>query len=70
MGPNRYLHEKAREDHSHDLRCEMAKNRRLSHRPRHRLSRRTAGKLGVLRLQLGALLKRFKQSQTAIEKQI
>ena len=72
MGLNRYLYEKAREDHYHDLQCEMAKNRRLSPLPRYRLSRsrRVAGNLGILRLQLSALLKRFEQSQTTLEKQV
>jgi hypothetical protein len=72
MGPNMYLYEKAREAHYQDLQREMAENRRLSHLPRHRLSRsrRVAGKLGILRLQLGAQLKQFEQSQTALEKHV
>jgi hypothetical protein len=72
MGPNIYLYEKAREVHYQDLQREMAENRRLSHLSRHRLSRsrRVAGKLGVLRLQLGAPLKQFERSQTALEKHI
>jgi hypothetical protein len=55
MGPTMYLYEKAREAHSHDLQREMAEQQRLSQLPRHPLSRsrRVAGKLGVLRLQLG-----------------
>jgi hypothetical protein len=58
-----YLYEKAREEHYHDLQREMAKNRRLAHRPRSRLSRsrRVAGKLGVL------LLKRGKSVQTRVD---
>ena len=68
MGFNMYLYEKAREEHCHDLQREMAKNRLLAHRPRYRLSksRRVAGKLGVLLLKLGALLKHFEQSETAL----
>ena len=53
MDPNMYLYEKAREAHDQDLQREMAENRLLAHLPRHRLSRRVAGSLGVLRLQLG-----------------
>jgi len=67
-----YLYEKAREEHYHDLQREMAKNRLLAHLPQHRLSRgrRVTGKLGVLRLQLGAQLKQFEQSQAALEKHV
>jgi hypothetical protein len=72
MGPNMSLYEKAREEHYHDLQREMTENRRLSHLPRHRLSRsrRVAGKLGVLLLKLGAQLKQFEQSQAALEKHV
>jgi hypothetical protein len=72
MGPNMYLYEKAREEHYHDLQREMAENRLLAHLPRHRLSRsrHVAGKLGVLLLKLGAQLKQFGQSQTALEKHV
>ncbi len=62
MDPNMYLYEKAREAHDQDLQREMAENRLLAHLPRHRLSRRVAGSLGVLRLQLGARLKQFEPS--------
>jgi hypothetical protein len=67
MGPNMYLYEKAHEEYYHDLQHEVAEQQRLSHLPRHRLSRsrRVAGKLGVLRLQLGTQLKQFEQAQTA-----
>ena len=68
MGPNIYLYEKAREVHSQDLRREMAASRRLSHLPRHRLSRRLAGKLGVLLLKLGSRLKQFEQSETVVQR--
>jgi hypothetical protein len=70
MGSNMYLYEKAREAHYQDLQWEMAESRRLSHVPRHRLSRRVAGKLGVLRLQLGTRLKQFEQSPTALEEHV
>ena len=67
-----YLYEKAREEHYHDLQRAMAKNWRLAHLPRSRLSRsrRVAGKLGVLRLQLGARLMQFEQSPTALEEHV
>jgi hypothetical protein len=72
MGPTMSLYEKAREEHYHDLQREMAENQRLSHLPRHRLSRsrRVAGKLGILLLKLGAKLKQFEQSQTELEKHV
>lgn len=62
MGPQMYLYEKALEEHYRDLQRETAKNRLLAHRPRYHLSKRVAGKLGVLLLKLGALLKQFEQS--------
>lgn len=65
-----YLYEKAREEHYHDLQREMATNWRLAHRPRSRLSRRVAGKLGVLLLKLGARLKQFEQAQLVLEKHV
>ena len=68
MGPYIYLYEKAREVHYQDLRREMAASRRLSHLPRHRLSRRLAGKLGVLLLKLGSRLKQFEQSETVVQR--
>jgi hypothetical protein len=42
------------------------------HQPWYRVSRsrRVAGKLGVLRLQLGTQLKQFEQAQTALEKHV
>jgi hypothetical protein len=65
-----YLYEKAREEHYHDLRREMAEKRRLAHLPRSRLSRsrRLAGKLGVLLLKPGRQLKQFEQAQIILEK--
>ena len=70
MGTQMYVYEKALEEHYHDLQRETAKNRLLAHRPRHCLSRsrRVAGKLGVLRLQLGAQLKQFEQAQLVLKK--
>ena len=72
MGPNMYLYEKAREAHYQDLQREMAESRLLEHLPRHRLgrSRRVAGKLGVLLQKLGARLKQFEQSHTALNEHI
>ncbi len=70
MGSNMYLYEKARESHDQDLLREMAESRLLEHLPRHRLSRRVAGKLGVLRLQLGARLKQFEHSPTVLQEHV
>jgi hypothetical protein len=70
MGSNMYLYEKARESHYQDLLREMAESRLLEHLPRHRLSRRVAGSLGVLRLQLGARLKQFEHSQTVLQEHV
>ena len=69
MGPNMYLYEKAREVHYQDLRREMAESQLLAHLPRHRLSRRVAGKLGVLLLRLGSRLKQFEQSPTVLQRE-
>jgi hypothetical protein len=66
MSPNMYLYEKAREAHYQDLQREMAESRLRAHLPRHHVSRRVAGKLGVLLLKLGAELKRFEQSHTTL----
>ena len=72
MGSYMYLYEKAREAHYQELQREMAENRLLEHLPRHRLSRsrRVAGKLGVLLQKLGARLKQFEQSHTALEEHL
>jgi hypothetical protein len=69
MGPNMYLYEKAREVHDQDLRREAEKSRLFVRLPRHRrsMSRFAAGKLGALLLKLGAWLKQFEQSHTALE---
>ncbi len=64
-----YLDEKVRQVHYQDLLREAEKERLLAQLPRHRrsLSRRTAGKLGVLLLKLGSRLKQFEHSPTALE---
>jgi hypothetical protein len=64
-----YLYEKAREVHYQDLLREAEKERLLAQLPRYRRSmiKRTAGKLGVLLLKLGARLKQFEQSPTVLE---
>ena len=69
MGPNIYLYHKALEEHYQDLLREAEKQRLLAQLPRHRrsMSRRVAGKLGVLLLKLGTRLKQFEQSPTFIE---
>jgi len=59
-----YLYEKSREAYYHDLRHQMEEKHRLSLLPQRRsMSRRTAGKLGVLLLKLGTWLKQFEQPQ-------
>lgn len=66
MGPNMYLYEKAREAYYHDLRRQMEERRLLVCLPlRRSMSRRVAGKLGVLLLKLGTWLKQFEQPQSA-----
>jgi hypothetical protein len=69
MGPNTYLYQKAHEAHYQDLLREAEKERLLAQLPRHRrsMSRRVAGKLGVLMLKLGTRLKQFEQLPTFIE---
>jgi hypothetical protein len=69
LGPIMYLYEKAREVHYQELLHEAEKRRLLARLPRHRrsLSRRAAGKLGILLLKLGIWLKQFEQSPTALE---
>jgi hypothetical protein len=64
-----YLDEKVRQAHSQDLLREAEKRRLLAQLPRHRssISRRAAGKFGVLLLKLGSWLKQFEQSPTALE---
>ena len=72
MGPNMYLYEKAREIHYQELRREAEKGWLLAQLPWYRRSmiKRTAGKLGVLLLKLGARLKQFEQSHAAIKEYV
>jgi hypothetical protein len=66
MSPNLYLYEKALEVHHQDLRQEMEARRLFARLPgRTAWGRRTAGKLGVLLLKLGAKLKQMEQPGTA-----
>lgn len=68
MGSNMYLYEKARETHYQDLRREMERQRLLAHLlPRRSMSRRAAGKLGLLLLKLGMWLKQLEQPANAFE---
>ena len=64
-----YLDEKVRHAHYQDLLREAEKERLLAQLPRLRrsLSRRTAGKFGVLLLKLGSRLKQFEHSPAALE---
>jgi len=66
MGSNLYLSEKAREVHARDLLRQADQERLLKQLPRHRrsVSRRAAGKLGVLLLKLGSWLKQYEHSAT------
>jgi hypothetical protein len=66
LGTNMHLYEKARETHYQDLRHEMENRQLLKHlRPQRSLSRRAAGKLGLLLLKLGMWLKQFEQPASA-----
>jgi hypothetical protein len=57
-----HLYEKARETHYQDLRREMETQQLLKYLcPQRSLSRRAAGKLGLLLLKLGIWLKQFEQ---------
>ena len=69
MGPNMFLYEKAREAYYQELLREADKRWLLARLPRYRrsMSRRAAGKLGILLLKLGTWLKQFEQSPTALE---
>ena len=69
MNSKIYLDEKVQQGHYQDLLREAEKERLLAQLPRHRWSmiKRTAGKLGVLLLKLGARLKQFEQSLTVLE---
>jgi hypothetical protein len=68
LGTNMHLYEKARETHYQDLRREMETWQLLKRlRLRQSLSRRAAGKLGLLLLKLGMWLKQFEQPASAFE---
>jgi hypothetical protein len=68
MVANQNLYEKALEVRRQDLRLEMEERRLLAHLPKQRsMSRRAAGKLGVLLLKLGMWLKRLEHPYTAPE---
>jgi hypothetical protein len=68
MNSNLHLYEKALDVRRQDLRLEMEERRLLAHLPKRRsMSRRAAGKLGVLLLKLGMWLKQFEHPYTALE---
>ena len=68
MAPNPYLYEKALEARRQDLRHEAEVRRLLAQLPkRQSMGRRAAGKLGVLLVKLGMLLKQLEHPQTALE---
>ena len=69
MDSKTYLYEKEREAHFQVLLREAEKERKLRQLPRHRrsMSRRAAGKLGVLLLKLGTRLKQFELAPTSLE---
>ena len=68
MAPNPYLYEKLLEARRQDLRYEAEMRRLLAQLPKRRsMGRRAAGKLGVLLVKLGMLLKQLEQPQAALE---
>jgi hypothetical protein len=68
MVPNPYLYEKALEARRRDLRHEAEVRRLLAHLPKRlSMARRAAGKLGVLLVKLGMLLKQLEHPQAALE---
>jgi hypothetical protein len=68
MAPNPYLYEKLLEARRQDLRHEAEVRRLVAQLPKRRsMGRRAAGKLGVLLLKLGMLLKQFEHPRTALE---
>jgi hypothetical protein len=68
MSSNLHLYEKALEVRRQDLRHEMEERRLLAQLPKRRsISRRAAGKLGVLLLKLGMWLKQLEHPYTALE---
>jgi hypothetical protein len=64
-----HLYKKAHEVHYQDLLRQAENEGLLKHLPRHHrnMIRRTAGKLGILLLKLGARLKQIEQSPTVLE---
>lgn len=65
---NQHLYEKALEVRYRDLRHEMEKRQLLAQLPnRLSMSRRAAGKLGVLLLKLGMRLKQLEHPQAVFE---
>ena len=65
---NQHLYEKELEMRRRDLHLEMEKRQLLAQLPnRINMSRRAAGKLGVLLLKLGMWLKQLEHPQTVLE---
>ena len=68
MLTNQYVYEKEVEMRHRKLHDEMEKSRLLAQLPKRRsMARRAAGKLGVLLVKLGMLLKQLEQPQAALE---
>ena len=68
MLPNQHLYEKELEMRHRNLRHEMEKRQLLAQLPKRlHMSRRAAGKLGVLLLKLGMWLKQLEHPQTVLE---
>lgn len=68
MYPNQHLYEKALESRRQDLRHEVGVRQMLAQLPKQlSMSRRAAGKIGVLLLKLGIWLKQFEHPQSAFE---
>jgi hypothetical protein len=64
---NQHLYEKELEMRRRDLRHEMEKRQLLAQLPKQlNMSRRAAGKLGVLLLKLGMWLKQLEQPQAVV----
>jgi hypothetical protein len=71
MLTNQYLYEKEVEMRHRKLHDEMEKSRLLAQLPkRPNMSRRAAGKLGVLLLKLGLWLKQLEHPQTVLEDRV
>ena len=65
---NQHLYEKELEMRHRELQREMQKNQLLAQLPKRlSMSRRAAGKLGILLLKLGTWLKQFEQPHTEFE---